>query len=499
MENKEFAYKKNRAEGAAEETDVTVKGRILRAAKGTTLGELLKKEGLAMPCAGMGRCGKCRVRAEGRLSEPDAVEQQKLSAKELSGNIRLACRTVILGPCQVEWETERDMEIRLGDRASFGGGEPLFDRLGAAVDVGTTTLAAQLYGENGLLAQTGLENPQKAYGADVISRVERSLAGEGEALKKAVCGGIGTLLRELAAHAGVSAEQIDTLVITGNTSMLYLLTGRSPECLSHAPFQADWLAGEWTDGKALGLPCPDARVYFPPCISAFVGADITCAMLHTGLGESAEPELLADIGTNGEIVLNQGRELFCCSTAAGPAFEGAGLSCGMPGKEGAIFRVEWKDGHLESSVIGGGPAKGICGSGVVDAVSCLLQSGRLDENRFSGRGCGAGGGSGASSGGHPEDPARQGSHFRRNPDHAAPGGSACGEAGKSAGGRRLREQPEYEKCHFHRPSARHGERAGCDLRKCGAERSGGSASGRQQAECSGGTCPPDRYGGACRG
>lgn len=382
MENKEFAYKKNRAEGAAEETDVTVNGRILRAAKGTTLGELLKKEGLAMPCAGMGRCGKCRVRAEGRLSEPDAVEQQKLSAKELSGNIRLACRTVILGPCQVEWETERDMEIRLGDRASFGGGEPLFDRLGAAVDVGTTTLAAQLYGKNGLLAQTGLENPQKAYGADVISRVERSLAGEGEALKKAVCGGIGTLLDELAAHAGVSAEQIDTLVITGNTSMLYLLTGRSPECLSHAPFQADWLAGEWTDGKALGLPYPDARVYFPPCISAFVGADITCAMLHTGLGESAEPELLADIGTNGEIVLNQGGELFCCSTAAGPAFEGAGLSCGMPGKEGAIFRVEWKDGHLESGVIGGGPAKGICGSGVVDAVSCLLQSGWLDETGF---------------------------------------------------------------------------------------------------------------------
>ena len=201
MENKEFAYKKNRAEGAAEETDVTVNGRILRAAKGTTLGELLKKEGLAMPCAGMGRCGKCRVRAEGRLSEPDAVEQQKLSAKELSGNIRLACRTVILGPCQVEWETERDMEIRLGDRASFGGGEPLFDRLGAAVDVGTTTLAAQLYGKSGLLAQTGLENPQKAYGADVISRVERSLAGEGEALKKAVCVGIGTLLDELAAHA----------------------------------------------------------------------------------------------------------------------------------------------------------------------------------------------------------------------------------------------------------------------------------------------------------
>lgn len=381
MENKGCTEEKRINERAAEETDVTVNGRILRAAKGTTLGELLKKEGLAMPCAGMGRCGKCRVRAEGMLSEPDAVERQKISAQEI-GNIRLACRTVILGPCQVEWETEKNMEIRLGGRASFGKGEPLFDRLGAAVDVGTTTLAAQLYGKSGLLAQAGLENPQKAYGADVISRVERSLAGEGEALKKAVCGGIGTLLEELAARAGVSAEQIDTLVVTGNTSMLYLLTGRNPECLSHAPFQADWLAGEWTDGNALMLPCPDAEVYFPPCISAFVGADITCAMLHTGLGDAAEPELLTDIGTNGEIVLNQGGELFCCSTAAGPAFEGAGLSCGMPGKEGAICRVEWKDGRLETSVIGGGPAKGICGSGVVDAVSCLLQSGWLDETGF---------------------------------------------------------------------------------------------------------------------
>ena len=365
-----------------EATEVTVNGKIFRAEKGTNLGELLRKEGLAMPCAGMGRCGKCRVHAQGELSEPDAVERKKLSEQELAEHIRLACRTVILGPCRVEWEREAGMEVRLGEKASFGKGEPLFDRLGAAVDVGTTTLAAQLYAKEGLLAQAGVENPQKAYGADVISRVERSLAGEGQELKSAVCGGIGELLRELADRAGVLPEQIDTLVITGNTSMLYLLTGRSPECLSHAPFQADWLAGEWIKADALGLPCPNARVYFPPCISAFVGADITCAMLHTGLGDAVEPELLADIGTNGEIVLNKGGELFCCSTAAGPAFEGAGLSCGMPGKDGAIFRVEWNGSSLESSVIGGGEAKGICGSGVVDAVSCLLRSGWMDETGF---------------------------------------------------------------------------------------------------------------------
>ncbi|HJA91777.1 MAG TPA: DUF4445 domain-containing protein [Candidatus Eisenbergiella merdipullorum] len=368
--------------GYADETEVTVNGKVRRAVKGTTLGELLKKEGLAMPCAGMGRCGKCRVRAEGVLGEPDVVERKKLSPQELAGHVRLACRTVILGPSRVEWEKEAGMEIRLGENASLGKGKPLFHRLGAAVDVGTTTLAAQLYAEEGLLAQAGMENPQRAYGADVISRVERSLAGEGKELKRAVCGGIGELLHELVDRAGVPVGQIDTLVITGNTSMLYLLTGRNPESLSHAPFRADWLAGEWTEGKTLALPCPDAKVYFPPCISAFVGADITCAMLHTGLCSAVKPELLTDIGTNGEIVLNKDGKLFCCSTAAGPAFEGAGLSCGMPGEEGAIFRVECKGNGFECGVIGDGPAKGICGSGVVDAVSCLLQSGRLDETGF---------------------------------------------------------------------------------------------------------------------
>lgn len=299
---------------------VTLNGEAVPVPKGMVVGDLLKERGLSMPCAGMGRCGKCRVRATGALGEPTAAEREKLSPQELEEHLRLACQTVILGPCQVEWEQAAGMAVQLGGKAALGK-VPLFSQLGVALDFGTTTLAAQLYGRKGLLAQAGCGNPQEPYGADVISRIQRALAGEGEALQKAVCQGISQLVCSLAEQAGVPVEQIDTVVITGNTSMLYLLTGRDPQCLSHAPFQADWLAGDSLPAAALGLPCPEAQVVFPPCVSAFVGADITCAMLQAGLGESPQPELLVDIGTNGEIALSAGGKLLCCSTAAGPAFE----------------------------------------------------------------------------------------------------------------------------------------------------------------------------------
>ena len=365
-----------------DEITVTVNGEKRQARRGMLLGELLKQEDFSMPCAGMGRCGKCRVRAEGQLGDPGAAERERLSEEELEAHIRLACQTVILGPWTVEWETPKAMQIQVAQAAGEGHGVPLFQKLGAAVDLGTTTLAAQLYGEKGLLAQAGMENPQKVFGADVISRMEHSLAGEGEALKEAVCRGISELLETTAQQAGVRAEEIDTIVITGNTAMLYLLTGRNPECLSRAPFQADWLAGEWIPARELSLPCREARVYLPPCISAFVGADTTCAMLHTGSGNRQEPELLVDIGTNGEIVLCNRGELLCCSTAAGPAFEGAGLSCGMPAKEGAVSHVKWKNGVFQVEVIGEKAAVGLCGSGVIDAVSCLLRSGQMDETGY---------------------------------------------------------------------------------------------------------------------
>lgn len=161
--------------------------------------------------------------------------------------------------------------------------------------------------------------------------------------------------------------------------MLYLLTQTDPDCLSHAPFAASRLFGETLAAGELGLPCLHAQVYLPRCMSAFVGADITTALLASGICSKPDTRMLVDIGTNGEIALWHRGQLSCCSTAAGPAFEGAGLSMGMAGKTGAVDHVRVQDGALQAHVIGGGAPKGICGSGVIDALACLLELEQLDE------------------------------------------------------------------------------------------------------------------------
>lgn len=270
---------------------------------------------------------------------------------------------------------------------------PVFRQLGVALDLGTTTLAAGLYDNDGrLLAEACNWNPQGDFGADVISRVSRSMAGEARALAQAVRRGINELLEDLCQLAGKTTAAIDTLVITGNTAMLYLLTERNCQCLGRTPFRADWLAGEWFTGTDLELICPEARVLLPPCISAFVGADVTTGLLAVDLQDGESPRLFVDIGTNGEMALwNQGR-LTCCATAAGPAFEGAGLSMGMQARAGAICHVkgmakgpdlsEPRAWELQVEVVGDTLPRGICGSGVVDALRCLLDSGRMDETGY---------------------------------------------------------------------------------------------------------------------
>ena len=161
----------------------------------------------------------------------------------------------------------------------------------------------------------------------MIARIEHSLAGGGAALQSAVAGCLNEMIAELQRRAGGDAGSLRAVAITGNTAMLYLLTGRGVRCLSAAPFAADCLFGDEIPAKTAGLTLPeDVKVYLMPSISAFVGADITAAILSSGMTEHPENTLLVDIGTNGEMALfSQGR-LLCCSTAAGPAFEGAGLT-----------------------------------------------------------------------------------------------------------------------------------------------------------------------------
>ncbi len=361
---------------------VTVNGQPFPAEPGTPLHQVLRRRGgLEMPCAGQGRCGKCRITASGALSAPSSAERAHLTREELARGVRLACCVRVEGDCRVTLSDSARSQICLSGVMDAVSLRPRFHACGAAVDIGTTTLAASLYGADGtLLAQASAANPQAAWGADVISRIEAALRGEGGALAACVRGAVDALLNQMAEQARIAPGEIDGLVITGNTAMLHLFTETSPEPLSHAPFEAARLFGETCSAGSLGLSaCPEGSVYLPRCVSAFVGADITTALLAGGICGKDETRLLVDVGTNGEMALWHGGALCCCSTAAGPAFEGAGLSMGMHGQEGAVDHVSVRDGVLLPHVIGDVPPRGICGSGVIDALACLLETGELDE------------------------------------------------------------------------------------------------------------------------
>lgn len=189
---------------------ITVNGTACRAGTGARLMDCLPAHAAPeTPCGGAGRCGKCRVVARGVLSEPSPEELRALSAEELARGVRLACCARALGDCEVLTGTNAPAFI-LGESGALPAPAPMFRRAGAAVDIGTTTLAACLYGPDGtLLAQAGKMNPQRRWGADVISRIEASRKGEGEELARAVREGINELLAELCAAAGLAPDAPD--------------------------------------------------------------------------------------------------------------------------------------------------------------------------------------------------------------------------------------------------------------------------------------------------
>ncbi len=349
---------------------------------GLTLSEILRGE---KPCGGHGKCGKCRVIAAGALSEYAAAELELLSEEERGAGMRLACLTRAVGDCEILALPDRQQTRIVGD-GDLPEMEikPAFTGAGAALDIGTTTLAARLYDDSGrLLAVASALNPQQRWGADVISRVEAALGGRDGELTGAIRRAVDGLLTELAEKTGIPSDGIGRAVITGNTVMLSLLAGESAEPFSHAPFAPKRLFGETVTAGELGL-CALAKetpVFLPPCISAFIGADTVCAILASPLSDK-EPAMLADIGTNGEMALMHRGRLCVCSTAAGPAFEGVGISMGMRGAAGAIDRVAVTDGRMMARVIGGGDPTGICGSGLVDAAACMLELGILDESGY---------------------------------------------------------------------------------------------------------------------
>ena len=327
--------------------------------------ELLRENGVAIeaPCGGLGTCGKCVVR--------------------LDGKDVLACQTLVSENCTVEVpETEETVVLTRG--ISFGD-VPAIDPIASgdllAVDIGTTTVAAFLLdGETGeQLATASLLNPQSSYGADVISRIQAAMDGSLEDLQKLICDGVNALVETLCEKAGRSPADIGVVSLVGNPAMQQLFLGLDPMNLAAVPFDPVLTsASTWAAKDYLPL-CENATLLVVPDIAGYVGADTVGAVLATKLDSVEDNVLLVDIGTNGEMVLRANGRMAACSTAAGPALEGAKITFGMRGAPGAIDKVWLEDGELRFHVIGDTDATGICGSGLIDAVASFLDLGLINK------------------------------------------------------------------------------------------------------------------------
>lgn len=433
-------------------------GKKIECEAGSVLLDTLREHGVRIdaPCGGSGRCGKCRVRVVSGELPVTAEDRRFLSERELSTGERLACTArpvsdlrirVLAKPgkqivavadmsgCIADMnivrvtEQSADLQKRnifpkqkpgdvtgsekvgndsAGDTSSEKQGVFATDEngYGIAVDIGTTTLAACLYGwSNGTVIETVTAvNSGRDFGADVLSRMEASNHGKRarlqELLQEDVCG----LLAELLRRANVQAVDVQKIVIAANMTMVHLLMGYSCEKLGRAPFVPANKRMICADGmRILGASRFRCPVIVLPAVSAFVGGDIVSGMLTLGMDKGSETVLLLDVGTNGEMALRYKGQIYVTSTAAGPAFEGGGISCGCASVPGAISGVKLTEDQVDRSrglaegwisgsncetyqeqnlifrTIGNAAPVGICGSGVLELVSELLRVGLLDE------------------------------------------------------------------------------------------------------------------------
>ena len=321
----------------------------IEASEGSTLMEVLKEAGIFLdaPCGGRGTCGKCLVKISENGSDWAEVK---------------ACQTKINKELLVDTENS-----------------PKNHRILTS----SSTIAAYL-----LDGRTGKEictasslNPQAAYGADVISRANYVLEHGHKELSDCIHSAADKLIGQLAQSAGIQREDIYLLCFVGNTCMHHIFFQYPMESLVRAPYEPSQKGLIREKASDLDIHIhPDGELIFLPVIAGFVGADTMGCILSLRPDLQEEISLMLDIGTNGELVLGNKDRLVCCSTAAGPAFEGAKIHCGMRGAQGAVDHMTYDPSGFHFTVIGQEAPKGICGSGLIDTIACLRRAGLIDES-----------------------------------------------------------------------------------------------------------------------
>ena len=325
--------------------------------------EVLRDHGMDpdAPCGGNGSCGKCRVTVDG-------VE-------------RLACRTSVDRDMTVILPREAELHVLRSGIESKRRMDPGRAGYLLAFDIGTTSVVCFLLdGKTGReLAASSMRNPQTAFGADVISRIQAALGGTMEAQTGAIRQGMTSLVHQVCGEAGISPEAVGVVSVVGNPAMQQLFLGIRPENLAAVPFTPVLTEAKAVPCSGILPVCANAELLIVPDLSGYLGADTVGCVLATELYRKEELTLLVDIGTNGEMVLGNRHRMIACATAAGPALEGANIRFGMRAAGGAIDHVWLENGEVRCSVIGGGAAKGICGSGLIDAVAVGLELGLLNK------------------------------------------------------------------------------------------------------------------------
>ncbi len=391
---------------------------------GETLHDGLERAGIAIetPCGGQGVCGACKVWVDPPEHVPSTPHEDICALDDKKG-LRLACQAI----------PEKDLTIRLEDNFVYdkadrnqgrillenrltqqNGAAPAIKLIkkqgnvflvhdretdeirlnnwhphyvpkGLAIDIGTTTMVISLVsldtGE--VLASGSSLNPQVVHGHDVLTRIQYAETPEGlDEMASLVQNKLNVLLAEACETTHTHSDEIVDVTIGANTTMLQLAAKIDPTPLGRVPFTFDIKGGTTYPASTFGLTVNKAaRVYLPPVMHAFVGTDITAGLLLCpNFFDDTKSILYIDMGTNGEMCLNVKGRRFTTSTAAGPAFEGMGLSTGMRATDGAVEKVEIVNGVMDFQTIGGGKVKGVCGSGIVDFIAALLVTGILDAS-----------------------------------------------------------------------------------------------------------------------
>jgi uncharacterized 2Fe-2S/4Fe-4S cluster protein (DUF4445 family) len=324
-------------------------------------------------------------------------ELTNLGAGSLSQSVRLACQVKAERDLQIEilrpapqsvWRSLDEGEVKtcspvIAWAARSETGQPM----GAGVDIGTTHISISLldiHTSCRLAGRRGL-NPQSQSGSDVLTRlISAQSDGQGKKLSHQVIQAIGEGLRDIGSREGIDLQGIESVVVVGNTAMLALLSGQNHHLLLQPRYWSETIkclpleTASW--GADWGIS-PEAAIDVIEPLAGFVGSDLLSGVIATHLTEHGRGALLIDFGTNSEVALWDGEKLLVTSAAGGPAFEGCGISCGMAADPGAIYRVYVSDatGELAFDVVAGAEPRGLCGSGMVDLLACLVRNSTLNN------------------------------------------------------------------------------------------------------------------------